>query len=481
MDESGFNWFERVIGTITFWAIVGNIAIVVFEVIPILGMLLSAVLMMTRIAFLVPHMITVGLVVDVVMKRLNPVFLLIPLFVYGCYYALYFSQLQQVETFAAQMRAQNAQLVLKYDPARHDIIFTEDRDAQWFVKQNKASVSYVVSNANPKSFRAVSVGVCSEMRAAGVFKDAWGDTPRCELISYYNYHGPRKGPHKVQLLVNYEKPSKEAINVLIGNPNEESSAIRASIDLRILKKAYRITQHGKELGKFITASYYRLPVFPFWAYACLSWERLDCDGGFYPSLDARHQIDTIPATVDRTVYGDNPVGIMLGVATYRDSQMSDFTPFPENEAIGRMLIEKKKNEKPEDFNAWGTRKDDARLPTIGERGGVPSYEGGIYVRQLGGPFYSFIRENEGKVVYIDARLDGSGNPGKNGFGLYGVCRKEEDCGRIDHYYSFINAGGSSWAQKELTVKGYWQVGVEEPVGNVDGDTRTQLQSIEAPQ
>jgi len=480
MDDSGYNWFERLIGSITFWAIAGNIAVVILQLIPVLGIIFAAILAGTGIAFLFPHMVTVGLVADVLGKRLHWPLLLIPLFVYGAYYVAYFNQQEQVADYAAKMRARNPALVMQYDAAVHDLVFDDRQDeARQLLKSFKVPVTYSRKFNTPKAFRSMSSGLCDDMKAAGVYKAPLaGDQPRCDFNSTYSRKGPDITAKTARTFEWFEKPARKPIDISIEEPKTSSRNDNPALQLNIREKKYILSFDGKEAGRFVSAYYYRLPLFPAWAYVCFSWEQTNCGGQFYST---REDIDTSPEKFDRAVYGDNIVAGLLGLTPYADKQMSDFTPFPENEAIGRDLIEKKKNEKPEDFNAWGTRKDDARLPTISDRNGVPSYEGGIYVRELGGPFYAFIKENEGRVVYIDARLDGNGNPSNKGFGLYGVCREKENCSSIDHYYDFTTGGGSAWDRKALTVKGYWQVGAETPVKHNAEDTRTVLQGIEPQQ
>lgn len=480
MDESGFNWFERLIGSITFWAIVLNIFVVVVEMIPLLGTILAAILTATWIAYLLPHLVTAGLIIDVMGKRLRWPLLLIPVFVYSAYYMAYFNQQTEVADYAAKMRTENPALVMQYDPAAHDIIFDDRRDeARQLVKSFKVPVAYSRAYNTPTAYRSMSSALCDDMKAAGVYKaPLTGDQPRCDFNSYYSRKGPDVTSNTARTFEWFEKPTRQPIDITIEEPKTSSRTDKPALELNIKEKKYIVLYEGKEVGRFITAYYYRLPGFPAWAYVCVAWEQTNCDSTFYST---REEIDIYPEKFDRAVYGDNIVAGLLGLAPYADKQMSDFTPFPENEAIGRDLIERKKNEKPEDFNAWGTRKDDARLPVIGQHDGVPSYEGGIYVRELGGPFYAFIKENEGKVVYIDARLDGNGNPSNKGFGLYGVCREGQDCNAVDHYYDFIAGGGSEWDRKSFTVKGYWRVGAEAPIKNSEEDTRTVLQGIEAQQ
>lgn len=476
MHESGFNWFERVIGSITFWAIVLNIFVVVVEMIPLLGTILAAILTATCIAYLLPHLVTVGLVIDVMGKRLRWPLLLIPVFVYGAYYVTYFNQQMQVADYAEKMRARNPTLVVQYDPSAHDIIFDDRRDeARQLVKSFRVPVVYSRSYNTPTAYRSMTSTLCSEMQAVGVYKPPLtGDQPRCDF-STNSRNGPDITNKTARTFEWFEKPVKKPIYISIEEPKTSSGTDKPALEMNIKEKKYIFSFEGKEVERFITAYYYRLPAFPAWAYVCFAWERINCGGQFYST---REEIDTYPQKI-RNVYGEHVVPGLLGLTIDSGRQISDFTPFPENEAIGRMLIDRKKKEKLEDFNQWGTRKDDARLPVIGNRGGVPSYEGGIYVRELGGPFYAFIRENEGNVVYIDARLDGNGNPGRDGFGLYGVCRKEEDCSAVDHRYKFANGGGASWDRKTFVVKGYWQVGAQKQQG--EEDTVTELQGIEPPQ
>lgn len=480
MDDSGFNWFERLIGSVTFWAIALNLAVVVLQLIPLLGIILTAILAATTIAFMIPHLVTVGIILDVAAKRMRWPMLLIPVFVYGAYYMAYFNQQAQVENYAAKMRERNPAAVMRYDPAVHDIVFdNKPGEARELVRGFKIPAAYSRQYNTPQVYRSMSSGLCKEMQAAGVYKPPLsGDNqPRCDFNSHYSRKGPTVTADTARTFEWFEKPLKKEIGIAIEEPRSSSRTDKPALELDVKEEKYIFSFGGKEIARFITAHYYRLPALPAWAYICVVWEQTNCGGEFYSS---KQEIDTFPEKYDRAGYGGNVVAALLGLAPYADKQMSDFVAFPGTEAIGRALIDKKKNEKPEDFDQWGARKDDPRQPVIGERNGVPSYEGGIYVYQLGGPFVAFIKENEGKVVYIDGRLDGSGNPSNKGFGLYGVCRKEEDCGAVDHYYEFTEGGDSIWDRKAFTVKGYWQVGAETSGKHSEEDLRTVLQGIDQP-
>jgi hypothetical protein len=476
MSESGFNWFERIIGSLTFWAIAGNVLVVLFEMVPFFGIILAALLAGTRIAFLMPHMIIVCLVADIFARRLHPVLLVVPLFLYGGYYAAYFNQQTQVDAYAAQMRNKNPAHIMQYDPAAHSLVYVDNRDeARELLKGYKVPATYYRGRYSvPKVFRTMSYGLCEDLKTAGVYKPPLGgDEPRCDFINYYDPDKKGVVIKTARIFEWFEKPVKRPIDISIEGEGAKWTSGKPALDLNIVEKIYVFSDQGREAGRFVTATYNPLPVVPAWAYICTAWEQLTCGGEFYSG--GRKDIDTFPANVDR----DNPVASLLGIAPYAGKDMTDFQPFAETEAIGRDLVARKKNETPDDFNKWGIRKDDPRLPVINTLDGVPSYKGGIYTYQLGGSFYDFIKENEGRIVYVDGTLDGgNGNPSNSGFGLYGICPKREKCGSVDHRYVFTEGNGSVWDRANYTVKGYWQVGPPKPNGE---DTTTDLSGVAAPQ
>lgn len=178
-------------------------------------------------------------------------------------------------------------------------------------------------------------------------------------------------------------------------------------------------------------------------------------------------------------YGTNPIANLLKLEKYKESDFSDFKDYPENAAFIDKWLSARRNETADDFNEWGVRKDSLYIPRISSSGEIESYRGVIYTRKEGGPFYDFIRRNEGKTVYIDATLGPNVNQSPNVFSIYAVCREERTCGRIDHTYKLVNANTD--VRVSGRIIGYWKVSAAEVRPDAEdprGDTVNILTLVE---
>jgi hypothetical protein len=219
-----------------------------------------------------------------------------------------------------------------------------------------------------------------------------------------------------------------------------------------------------------------LPVFPFVVFMCgpvsSSWK---CEIGFYRSsyLLKTSAYDAVEK------YGTNPIANLLKLEKYEESDFSDFKDYPENAAFIESWLSARRSETADDFNEWGVRKDSLYIPRIESAGEISSYRGVIYTRKEGGPFYDFIKRNEGKTVYIDATLGPGVNRSQNLFGIYAVCREERTCGRIDHWYKLVN--GNIPVPVSSKITGYWKVSAAEVRPDAEdprGDTMNILTLVE---
>lgn len=451
-------------GSFAFWALVTNIIIWLVGAIPFVGLLLAVILVMTRIAFILPHLITLGIILDVFSKRIHAAFLLIPLLVYGTYYGAYFHQQARVERYAQKLRGENAARLVTYNSDIHDLILATDEGRQ-LLKTYKIPAVYSAGVKSSLISRTVTSDVCDAMRDKGIYTFTTDDTkPRCEFISYHRSRKPTVNVSKARILTMPGTSDKKQIAVSISRPDDNYLKNKPSLNLRIIEQTYRFTLQGKEIGKYVAAFYYRLPLFPAFAFGCSFWPKLDCDAAIFPHSGSRQKIDTIPVSVDRSMYGENPIGVMLGIEKYADEYMSDFKPFPANEAAAREVYSKVYTQ----------------LPVLSSKNGLPSYEGEIHTHEMGRSFNDFINNNEGRVVYIDGKLDiNVGDPDTDGFRLDAVCSNDERCSGHVHVYRFLNTSGSKWDMAALTVKGYWQVSTQK-IRSQDEDTITQLMGISAP-
>lgn len=193
-----------------------------------------------------------------------------------------------------------------------------------------------------------------------------------------------------------------------------------------------------------------------------------------------YPLETIADSAALEKYGTNSIAKVLKLEKYKESDFSDFKDYPENVAFVEGWLNAKKSETAEDFNEWGVRKDSLYIPKIEYLGDVEGYKGVIYTGKQGGPFYDFIRRNNGKTVFIDATLDQSVNRSGNVFGIYAICKEERACARIEHWYRLIIGNTEVPVSKKIT--GYWRVstsGVMPDSGTPIGNTKNVLTLVES--
>ena len=415
-----------------------------------------------------PHLITIGLICDVSQKRFSRKALLVPVLGYASYYAFFNHELAAIHAVEDRLKAENAKQAIDFDPSRHALVM---KGGEGLVTYNKVAVAYEENSGFPEghqSYRLISAQRCKDVR------DVERESFDFDLFGVHWQRGEgslnSKFLEQCQLRTR-ERPKKDIVKI---STTENKKIINGT---EVFETTHVVVAGNKTVGVIKDAFAMRLPAFPFIIVGCgpshSSW---DCRVGFYRSRYLLAIADS--AAIEK--YGMNSIANVLKLEKYKESDFSDFKDYPENVAFVEGWLNAKKSETAEDFNEWGVRKDSPYIPQIEYAGDVESYKGVIYSRKQGGPFYDFIRRNDGKTVFIDATLGEGVNRGQNGFGTFAICKEERACGRVEHWYRLMN--GNTDVRLSDRITGYWKVstsGVFPDSGTPIGNTRNVLTVVES--
>ena len=399
-----------------------------------------------------PHLVTLGFIADIYQRGWSKKLLIIPALLYSSYYALYVFEYVSLLSLENQIQESNEQQKINFDISSNSLAFDNQTGLTTYYK---IPVTYEANDNFPEKYlssRLITQQKCNEIQKI----------PR-ELFEFSTYGASFYRDSSVYssvdikkcILSTPEKPMKDIVKI---STKEEKRIINWT---PISETIYTINNQDKQLGVVKSVFAMRMPVFPFFMIGCAlnsggpSW---DCFANLYRS---RYPLSSVSGSSNIDKYGNNPIAFALKIEKYKESDYDNFQDYPENLEFIDKWLTKKRNETAEDFNEWGVRKDSPYMPIIDHVDGVESYKGGIYSGKQGGEFYSFIKRNEGKIVFIDANIDNNVNVSGNSFSIYAVCKKTENCDRNDHTYQLIKADGTYLTIDTKTnkgaVKGFWKV------------------------
>lgn len=447
--------------TFTFWCLLVFAVLVGLQWFPITGVFLMMFAAPFWVGYM-PHVIACAVFVDILQKKAPKILLLLPIAPYFVYYGFFFVELNKIATIENEIKEQNPSQIIEYNPQLHSLVMGEN-----MVKQYKIPVSYSPNNNFPEGYlshRIVTQKLCKKGKGLKHFTHTFG-------VSWSSY-GKNRFYKRFPNVCHFRIPEKPEHTLLKVSRTEEKDQ-----DNRLQKTHYNFYLGDKLLGQYTSASYAALPSFPQFIIGCAlnsaapSW---DC---FHQLRRTKKILQTFP---DKEPKHQNNAVVMrlLKIEKYTEEELKNFTDYPDTLNTLGKLIEQKENEKPEDLDQWGLRKDSLYQPNIGDRDGYPSFQGVVYDRKKGGPFKEFIKQHEGQIVYLD--IEAKPNARTHGFTNYGVCKTSVECNvRTDNSYHLKNKDGS-WHnfEEKGKFKGFFIVGqetvFESKYNKGDNDTITVL-------
>ena len=129
-------------------------------------------------AGLLVHLFLASLFVEALVARIPRAFILVPLIVYGAYYAVYFREGWQVSQLSQQLRATNPGKIYDFDPAADSLVMGE---AQQFVGTHDVPVVYEPNKNFPEAY--LSERLITRTQCKGIKKDTQIASPHSVYIS----------------------------------------------------------------------------------------------------------------------------------------------------------------------------------------------------------------------------------------------------------------------------------------------------------
>ncbi|MCB1681826.1 MAG: hypothetical protein H6858_05840 [Rhodospirillales bacterium] len=421
----------------------------------------------------IPHIIALTFVCEVLLRKAPKVLLAIPLLPYLFYYFLFGVQAVYIYGLENELQAQNPSKLLEFVSGDYSLVANGE-----YVKYLKIPVVYAVNSNFPEGYLAYRLStkvLCDRARSlkdkvTDIFGEYW-----IFPVSWHEFRSNKvssKSFGMCELRIR-EAPQKPILKIVREELKTENPYLN--------QRQYTFFINEKSIGRFVTATYEAIPLFPRFFIGCglkssdtPAWL---CDATL---RRVRQTLRTYPKATSANNNSDNYfISLLLGIDYYSEDDLQNFKDYPETIKIVDDLVELKKNEKPEDFDQWGLRKDSLYQPQISQKNGYPSFVGVVYTQNEGGPFYSFIEQNRDKIVYLDVRAGPNTNGNSSSIGVYGVCKARKDCtSRTDDYYFF-----EKMANEERHFQGFFRVGKreksEDTHNKADNDTRTVLTLVES--
>lgn len=421
------------------------ILLVILQIIPITGVFLMMTAAMLWVGF-IPHIIAVALYVDLYRNKAKAIFFLIPIIPYLFYYSFMFYENEKIKTLQADLRSQNPATIIQYNPDIHSLVDLGDASLRWIVQRYKIPVTYI-KNKNFESYtsyRLLTKDLC--IRSKEIHESVYTSS-----ITQYKNNKKYEFRNICNIRLS-EEPTKQLLKVQRTTHKK---------DKNLKEIHFNFLLNNKELGTFKSMSYKALPVFPHIVIGC----------GLVSSVPAwecvaqikreSKPIDTFPINNELS-RNKTIIPRLLGIDAYENKELANFNNYDHENARLYDLIKRKENETPDDFDEWGLRYDSIYIPKIGKERGYSSFRGFVSIKNKGGHFVDFIRENNGKIIYLDIQVVG-GNQSADSFTLYGICKPSTECNVIHNRYKFKKEDTSedSYYDGQRRYHGFFFVNDEE--------------------
>lgn len=309
--------------SISFYLFFATVGLLLFQAIPIVGLLPAVLLSFMEInAFVVYalllHAFLLLLFIEAAIGRIPRWLMIVPVFVYGEYYGAYFGQARAIDEETAKMNLESAGKVLDFDPDRMSLVFDNMRDLELFVAHYKVPVAYFrdrIVARNNKSARLIPASQCATIKSFDNAAAASIATTR-----YFYQTGLLTRDRAPCVLVRPEQPSNPPLDVRrIPDAQKRLAGYVRSLE---------IIFDGKPVGSHRSLLVFRIPPI-LWRIGCAfsdanpSWR---CFGLF--SEDAE-TIGSAPQINDRVGY-TSPVSDMLAIPRYTNEDILHFAGYPSN-------------------------------------------------------------------------------------------------------------------------------------------------------
>lgn len=449
--------------TLTFRLVIIFVVVCALQVIPWTGIFLMVLGAPIWTGFIL-HLIALALVLDAVRKRVPKTLLLIPLLLYGAYYLMFLNEEQSIKNIETAFQQTNPSEIIAYNPAEHSLVAEAS-----LIQKYKLPVIYSPNSNFPGGYlsnRLATKELCKAAKDESNF--TYASTP-VWYRSGKNIYDRKYLPNVCDFRMP-DRPDKTILKVLRSDVD--------AVDNHLLKTTYSFSLGQDFLGEYVSAYYKKMPIFPNFFIGCGLISSTPAWKCYFQLARERVTLDTFPKSSGQDEQDISPIMRLLKIEKYTEHELRSFTDYPETREKLLKLAEGK-----DDLDEWGLRKGNPYKPIITEKNGIPSFQGSVYSGNKGGYFYDFIKENEGRVVYLD--IDELPNVSRDSFTNRGICKEGvwiSGCtSRTDIIYQFKQADGTPYYFEEgKKFQGLFQVGQAKTMNNEynkDNDTITILTAL----
>ncbi len=292
---------------VSFWFLIALTALMILEVIPWTGPLLTRAGASFVAGWLV-HLCLLSLFVDALIGAFPTAVAMIPILVYCGYYFARWDQEVYAWRKSSELRRTNSGKILDFDPGRYSLVMNQ---AASFAASHQIPVVYAYNRLD-KPEEYVSYRLLTTDALSSYLRE-YNKTFQILTVYWDNVIQANVKELRVP-----ERPPQRIVAATVTDNAGEGWK-----DRNIGEETTSITLDAKTIGVFKSAYILRLPSFPFLTIGCsFSTDPVQrkCGVDF---ITERMLIESRPDTVDQSLY-DDPISIMLGIRKFTKKDISDF-------------------------------------------------------------------------------------------------------------------------------------------------------------
>lgn len=319
--------------TLTFWITLFFLLCIGLQYFPVIPAINGFFLVTAGIIWVgyLPHLIALAFVIDILIRKKFPKFLLIlPLLPYAAYYVFFALDTRYLKNIEQELQSQNPAAIIQYDPSLHDLIVPDGLSA--LAQRYKIPVIYE-GNINVSerylSSRIITGDFCKNIRglhpSINSFGVSWNDGKN--LASFIRFHN-------ICVLRMPDTPKKQRLIVQKKNLFDKFKKPEPNLK----KTEYGFYLEQEQIGTFTTARYETMPRFPKLVIGCVPLPKQQC------IVQLRYEnknLNVFPSGCDIDKYGEAPITQMLKIEKYTEADLKNFQNDPAFEKLLKELITQK--------------------------------------------------------------------------------------------------------------------------------------------
>lgn len=312
----------------TFWAIFSFIALFGLVSFPETNKLILSLYGIVWLSYF-PNIIPLAIGIDIYKGRLKTIFLILLLAPYIIYYSFFSYELFQLKSVESEIRRQNPEFLITYDPNVHSLVF--EREFGYVISQHQIPNFYTYHGEQYTAHRLVSKKLCDRLdwRHSNFRKTDYN------LVFPKNVYGhvqtmARKKFENLCILNSIEVPYKKIIHI----EKKQLSTLKPKLSTLKVEQ-YIFTLEGKEIGRYKIGTYYdKMRVLPSLVFGCPNLHiKTPHNKCILKFTNKMIKLNVAPKGFHRNTnkYGDWPVSHLLQIKKYTIEGLEQFQDFAENE------------------------------------------------------------------------------------------------------------------------------------------------------